>query len=269
MVLAISDKFEELEELHQRYRSQLDWTKNTRNFIYRKLNFSDSKHFLEIGCGTGALLEEIAMRFIAPKYGQNQDVRLCGVDIDKDCVEFTREYLIDMLHCLDLKKTDASKIPFGDGTFDVVVCHYFLMWNDGKKRKKILQECRRVLKDKGWFVCFSEPDYGGRIDEPETPLKEYLISSLQSAGADPFSGRKLFADLAEFNNVQVDCCSTPWTSQNWKQHFYNEWNFYKRVIDEKIASPKELEKIRKQEINAIESGGKFTFMPVFYGYGQK
>ena len=269
MVMPISEKIKELEEIHERYHDQLNWTKQTRNFIYRKLNFSEFHNFLEIGCGTGALLEEIAMRFIAPKYGQYQDIRLCGIDIDKDCVEFTRDALIDMSHCMDLKKADASKIPFDDNTFDVVFCHYFLMWNDAKKRKKIIQESKRVLKEKGWLVCFSEPDYGGRIDEPETKIKEHLISSLQAAGADPFSGRKLLGDLVEFNNIKVECCSAPWTSNDWKQHFYNEWNFYKRVIDEKIATEKELEKIRKKEINAIESGEQFTFMPVVYGYGQK
>jgi SAM-dependent methyltransferase len=242
---------------HARFKQQLEWTRSTRDFVYRKLNFARSSSFLELGCGTGALLEEIATRFVI------------GIDINSEFLEEARSILGQVSNKIELKEADAQHLPFPDNSFDVVYCHYFLMWNHAPQRAAILKEVRRVLREGGWFVALAEPDYQGWILEPATPIREMLLASLTLSGGDLASGRHLAGDLASFKDVTVDCCSKVWTSVEWRAAFDDEWNFFSGLLAKEKETRTVLSRLKTEDKTSIEQGSKFSFLPVIFGFGRK
>jgi SAM-dependent methyltransferase len=254
---------------HDRFKQQLEWTRSTRDFVYRKLNFARCTSFLELGCGTGALLEEIATRFIVPRVNSGKEARLVGIDINKQFLAQSREILQDFLDQVEIKEADAHDLPFPASTFDIVYCHYFLMWNSPGKRAEIIAEARRVLRDGGWLVILAEPDYQGWILEPNTPIKDMLLHSLTNSGGDLESGRKIPRDLAGFKDVAIDCCSKAWTSTEWEVAFDTEWNFFESLLSERAETAALLARLKKEDKDIIVNRAKFAFLPVIFGLGRK
>ena len=224
---------------------------------------------MELGCGTGALLEEVATRFISSHQHLGKNKMLAGIDHNTEFIDQSRLLMKEIAPGVEIKVADATSIPYPEGTFEVVYCHYFLMWNEDQKRARVVQEAKRVLKTGGWFVCFAEPDYLGWILEPETKLREFLMHSLMVSGGDLSSGRKLVRDLAGFKDVVIDCCSQPWTGATLQQTFATEWNFYENLLADKEEMVEALVELKQQDLDATTRGIKLSFLPVFYGYGRK
>ena len=90
-----------------------------------------------------------------------------------------------------LARGDALALPHPAGTFDVTFCHFLLLWVDDPLRA--LCEMKRVTRPGGAVLALAEPDYGGRIDEPEAlvPLGRWQAEALRRQGADPDLGRRL------------------------------------------------------------------------------
>ena len=83
---------------------------------------------------------------------------------------------------------DALRLPFADGTFDLVFCQFTFLWIDARSAVK---EIHRVLQPEGVLVAI-EPDYGGMMEyPPEIAARDLWITALNRAGADPCIGRKL------------------------------------------------------------------------------
>jgi ubiquinone/menaquinone biosynthesis C-methylase UbiE len=62
---------------------------------------------------------------------------------------------------VEWRQADAMTLPFGDGTFDAVVCQFGVMFFPDKP--KAFAEARRVLRSGGFFI-FNAWD---RIEENE------------------------------------------------------------------------------------------------------
>jgi ubiquinone/menaquinone biosynthesis C-methylase UbiE len=65
---------------------------------------------LEVGCGQGWLTKQLADAL--------PDARIVGIDIREDAVEFARE----LVPGAEFSVADGERLPFDDGSFDVVVC---------------------------------------------------------------------------------------------------------------------------------------------------
>jgi ubiquinone/menaquinone biosynthesis C-methylase UbiE len=66
---------------------------------------------LDVGCGTGALLEAIV--------GAHPQVRAWGIDLSSAMIAVARARLGD---AAEVAGADAERLPFGDGAVDLVVC---------------------------------------------------------------------------------------------------------------------------------------------------
>jgi SAM-dependent methyltransferase len=88
---------------------------------------------LDIGCGTGSFLARLSRREGAG--------RLLGLDISEAAVASVAARGIGAL------RGDVRRLPFGDGTFDVVFARHMLDHVDDVPRA--LRECRRVLRSSG------------------------------------------------------------------------------------------------------------------------
>lgn len=99
-------------------------------------------HVLDVGCGTGLLLRNLAHRL-----GDNAE-ELIGVDAAEAMVATAMELADDSRIRFSLAR--AEQLPFPDGHFDLVVSTTsFDHWSD---QGQGLRECARVLANDGRLV---------------------------------------------------------------------------------------------------------------------
>ncbi len=134
---------------------------------------------LDVGCGTGLFLDELAQRF--------DGVSLTGVDLSPDMLREAR------LHARAGSRSGGSpkpnfieasvyELPFESSTFDVVLntisCHFYL------EQVRAFREIARVLRPGGRFylaaITFGPrtPPFGFAVYHPE----HVLLAHLREAG---------------------------------------------------------------------------------------
>jgi SAM-dependent methyltransferase len=241
---------------HRRFQVQAGWNKSTRVYLFQKLQLVQSKNILEVGCGTGAILS----------YSE-QDIhaRIFGLDIQLKSLEFAKSNTSKSL----LTCGNGLRLPFKTAVFDHVLCHLFLLWVTDPKAA--LSEMMRVSRRGGYVVALAEPDYGGRIDYPEElyELGCCQEEALRKQGADTRIGRKLaslFVD-AGFENVNCGLVGGQWGSIPQKENLESEWEILNSDLTERY-SRLELERLRKIDFEAWETGKRVLFVPTFYAYGR-
>jgi SAM-dependent methyltransferase len=239
-----------LEEWDAQFSRQAGWTVGTRTHLYRRANLLRAERVLDVGSGTGVVTEDLAARTRG---------RVIGLDLDPAMVDFARgrdgrtEYRVG----------DAHDLPFHDGWFDVVACHFVLMWchdPSGAAREMV-----RVTKPGGAVLVCAEPDYGGRIDHPDLPLRRWQSEALRREGADPWIGRKLRAllTLPGVRHFEVGVISGLWDAPMLRTEFEAEWDLWERSLAELVA-PEDLARTKAADLAAIERGERLAYLPVFY-----
>jgi SAM-dependent methyltransferase len=98
------------------------------------------RRVLDVGCGAGTDLVRFA------KGG----AIVTGVDISQSAIELAKANVAQQGLAADLRVADGERLPFGDGTFDLVFAHGVVQYTpDGRA---LVEECRRVLKPGGEAV---------------------------------------------------------------------------------------------------------------------
>ena len=238
------------QEWDEQFTRQAGWTRGRRAHLYRRANLLRAGRVLDVGSGTGTLTEELAERT------QGQVV---GVDLDPGMVDFARKRRGKAQY----RSGDAHDLAFRDGWFDLVVCHFLLLWCADAAR--VAQEMIRVTRPGGSIVVCAEPDYGGRIDYPDLPLGCWQSQALRREGADPQLGRKLrglFA-LPGVRHAELGLIPGLWDLATLRAQFDAEWSLWERSLTG-LVPPDELARIRAADLAAIQAGERLVFMPVFY-----
>ncbi len=234
------------------YEDQMEWTVSTRKQLYRKMNLFHAGQILEVGSGTGAVLREI--QIINPR------AKLVGIDWNLIALNYSQR---ESLHP-HIIQGKGEFLPFPSNSFDITLCHYFLMWV--KNPQTILKEMRRVTSDGGWIACLAEPDYGGRLDYPASDMWDELLLGSLSAH-DPFIGRKLRAIFFQAGlKAEVGLQSTVLSPDIVNELYELEMNKFDYFIQEENRST--LAKL-KQILELHNSAEMFSFMPVFFGIARK
>jgi ubiquinone/menaquinone biosynthesis C-methylase UbiE len=167
-----------LELAHRRFTQQARWTAQLRRHIFAQTGMPNASRVLEVGCGTGAVLETMQV---------SQHTTLFGLDIDLPSLSFAK----DRLSNARLFRADAHHLPHPNAAFDVTFCHFVLLWLADPLRG--LQEMRRVTRPGGAVIAFAEPDYSKRIDHPAelAQVGKWQTEALRAQGADPELGSRL------------------------------------------------------------------------------
>src|SRR5512134_535279 len=103
---------------HRRYLQQAQWTRDLRAYLFEKAGLNAASRaavVLEAGCGTGAILSGLP--------GHHQ---LHGLDIDFRALTRCRAHA----PAASLVQADALGLPYPGKTFDIVYCHFLLLWVD-------------------------------------------------------------------------------------------------------------------------------------------
>jgi len=175
---------------HRRFLQQAEWTASLRNYAITKLPHDLPISVLEVGSGTGAVINCIP-----------PNVDRFGVDIDLAVTKFAQT----QNPSINFVAAEGGILPFPDRTFNLTYCHYLLLWV--AQPKIVLDEMIRVTKKGGMVAAFAEPDYG-LSDERSTisrRIHALQAQSLLKKGANPFIGHKVL-DL--FNNLDLQNLET-------------------------------------------------------------
>ncbi len=239
---------------HARFLQQAAWTRPLRSYLFERAGLERARRVLEVGCGTGAILEDLETP--ATVFGLDLDLARLG----QAKVHAARAALA----C-----ADGLHLPFPDGTFDICFCHFLLLWL-GQPLEALL-EMHRVTRPGGYILALAEPDYADRLDEPSelAPLGRFQADSLRSQGAQPDLGKRL-ATL--FRQAGLRIIETGRLEENRqgrpsRRERELEW----AVLESDLAGsvPElELHRLKKLDELAWERGERRLSVPTYFAWGE-
>jgi ubiquinone/menaquinone biosynthesis C-methylase UbiE len=143
---------------HQAYRNVFQaWLEVP--MLLRLLPVANGRRLLEVGCGTGVALPQLA-KLCRPS-------RLVGLDIAPALIDRAKERVARAGVAAELYSGDVRKLPFADDEFDVVIdfgtCYHI------DHPDAALREIARVLRDGGAFMY-------------EAPLAQLIAHPIRSSG---------------------------------------------------------------------------------------
>lgn len=226
-----------------------------RSHLYRLAGLWRAEAVLDVGCGTGAITEELAERTAG---------KVTGLDIDPGMIDFASAGPSDVRWLIG----DAHHLPLETESFDLVVCNFLLLWTADPGLA--VEEMARVVKGGGVVLATTEPDYGGRIDYPEDiALGPLMEESLRREGAHPRIGRRLKALFAAVGlEAQSGVIASMWDDRQLAQEFDAEWDFIFETLSN-VSGPAELRAYRDKAWEALGRGSRVVFMPNFWALGTK
>ncbi len=157
----------------------------TYRLAFKLIDAPSGASFLEIGFGSGRLLEMLARRI--------QDVHLAGIEPTQAMLNMaqSRPSLRKLGPRLDLQLGTPDLLSWEDGAFDAVAAlHCFQFWSDPDI---CAREIHRVLKPDGRFVLIL------RNHEQHAP--DWLPNPISRSGAEYEGARRLLVD-AGFSDVR-------------------------------------------------------------------
>jgi SAM-dependent methyltransferase len=169
---------------------------------------------LEVACGTGLVTRELRAR-LAPS------VRLVATDLGKAMIDYARSTVAGQ-PAIEWQEADAMALPFGDASFELVVCGFGIMF--APDRLAALKEFRRVLRPGGLLLA----SVWDRIENnPHAHANAQVIEAMFPGDAelrfrtpyemhDPAATRELLA-AAGFGEVGIEIKRLPITAVDPRQ----------------------------------------------------
>jgi SAM-dependent methyltransferase len=238
---------------HTRYLQQAEWTRDLRTYLFEKAGLEAAGRVLEVGCGTGAILSELPDR-----------VSLHGLDIDPAALDQCRVHV----PTASLIRGNALKLPYSNETFEIVYCHFLLLWvNDPLQA---LLEMKRVTKPGAHIIAFAEPDYSARVDQPGelVQLGAWQTESLKRQGADPGLGARL-ADL--FFRAGIELVETGTIQNAGHDPSPEEWETEWAVIESDLAglvADDDTRNMKNLDQQARARGERKLYVPTYFAWGR-
>jgi SAM-dependent methyltransferase len=241
---------------------QAGWTRQARQYLFSRLGLRAEDRVLEAGCGTGAVLGELAA--LGPG-------KLHGLDIRPDYLELAQHHL----PAAPLACGDAHHLPYAAGSFAAACCHFLLLWV--RDPLGVVAELCRITRPGGTVLLLAEPDYGGRIDFPYelAILGEWQSQALTRAGANPQIGRRLSALLSRAGCIEIESgvLGGQWRGVPAEDDWQVEWQVLRADLEQLpgILPGREADIAALQDIDRLawQRSERVLFVPTFYAWGRK
>lgn len=240
---------------HKRYQQQARWTKNTRDYLFKRAGLDTAKRVLEVGCGTGALWEQLNLP---------ADASAHGLDLDLDSIKQADSHVPDLLTV----NAAAERLPYPPACFDLVYCHYLLLWV--QKPGQVLREMARVTRPGGAVLALAEPDHAARIDHPPhlRQLGQWQTQALERQGVNPQMGRELAGSFLE---AGISFVETGVIGGGWSVPTPEETELEWAVLEADLAGQvpgADIRRMKELDHKACNQGVRVLFVPTFYAWGR-
>jgi ubiquinone/menaquinone biosynthesis C-methylase UbiE len=234
---------------HSRYLQQAAWTRDLRTYLFEQAGLKTASRVLEVGCGTGAILRELS----APA--------LHGLDLEAGSLAECKIHA----PAASLTLGDGHCLPYPDRSFDIVYCHFLLLWV--KNPLQVLCEMARVGRS---VLALAEPDYSQRVDEPSAlkPLGEWQTEALRRQGANPSFGEAL---AETFYQAGIKLIETGPIQGQAVMNSAEDWETEWAVIESDLAGfvpGMEIQKMKKLDEAARRNGERTLYVPTFFAWGK-
>lgn len=238
---------------HGRYLQQARWTRDLRAYLFKRAGLNEGSRLLEVGCGTGAILSQLP-----------SEVSLHGLDIDAAALAQCRLHASSAV----LVQGDALELPYSSNTFDIVYCHFLLLWV--RDPLQALLEMKRLAKTGAHILAFAEPDYTARVDEPRelAPLGEWQTESLRRQGADPALGKRL-GEL--FFRAGIELIETGTIQGAESEPGLEDWETEWQVLESDLAglvSDADFRRMKHLDQQARLRGERALHVPTHFAWGR-
>jgi arsenite methyltransferase len=140
------------------------WSSRFGSLLFKHLPLRPELNILDLACGTGFPLFELAQVF-----GSSSHVT--GIDNWAEAIERARvKQAVYQFANVTILEADAERLPFGESEFDLIVCHLGI--NNFADPAAVLAECRRVAKPHAVLVLTTNPS--GHMREFYTQFRDML-----------------------------------------------------------------------------------------------
>lgn len=149
--------YDEVSELYEDTFNDLSVRKDEWRWLHQNINFKKTRTILDIGCGNGAFLRQIASHV---EHASGADASGGMLTVARQKAEAAG------IHNLDFTKIDGPSLPFESDQFDTVISvlsFRYLDWDP------MVQEILRVLKPGGQILI---------LDMVAAPIRFYEIPKL-------------------------------------------------------------------------------------------
>ncbi|KXP10026.1 hypothetical protein AXK57_12750 [Tsukamurella pulmonis] len=162
-------------------QTRMEAVRSTRAWVRERLAVGPGSTVLDIGCGTGDELRELA-RSVAPGGSA------VGFDVNPPMADVARQRL-GGLAGVSVAVGEASALPVGDGAVDAVVCERVLQ-HLGYDPADAVRECARVVRD-GGIVALTDSDWSSlEISVADDPRATRELVDVRSRVRLPFTSHQ-------------------------------------------------------------------------------
>jgi ubiquinone/menaquinone biosynthesis C-methylase UbiE len=238
---------------HTRFTQQAKWTRDLRTYLFNKARLNDARRVLEVGCGTGAILSELP-----------DHISLHGLDLDPAALAQCRIHA----PAASLIHGDAMQLPYSKQTFDIVYCHFLLLWVPDPLQA--LLQMKRVARPGAYVIAFAEPNYLERVDQPDELIRlgKWQTDSLIKQGADPGLGARL-AEL--FFQAEIGIIETGTIQSVEHEPSPDEWQMEWDVIESDLkglVADRDIQEMKQLDQRARQRGDRVLHVPTHFALGR-
>lgn len=169
---------------------------NQRLRTLAALALARGESVLDVGCGTGLLLEQEALAV-------DSEGRAEGIDFSDAMLEHARRRCAD-LGQVGLQQGSADTLPFEDATFDALSCTQVLLYVENMDQA--LNEYYRVMKPRG-RIAIIETDWSGAVlNSLDQSITSKVFEAWNEVVPNPGLPRRLgpILEQAGFGAVRVE-----------------------------------------------------------------
>jgi SAM-dependent methyltransferase len=240
---------------HARFLQQAAWTRPLREYLFKRTRLNKARRVLEVGCGTGAILMELATRRAS----------VHGLDLEPARLAEARHHA----PAAALTCGDALALPYPAAAFDLTFCHFLLLWVHDPLQA--LREMKRITRRGGFVLALAEPDYDHRVDKPEAlaPLGRWQAESLRQQGADPGLGNRLAELFAQAEIPLIE--SGTLQPRGERPPTARERDLEWAVLEADLAGnvpAEDFQKMKFLDEQAWAAGERVLYVPTHFALGQ-
>lgn len=245
----------EIPAFQDRLDDQAARTRGLRRPLHERAGIGPGRRVLDVGCGSGSVTQELL----------DLGAAVVAVDVDPSMVRRSRRLAAPVL------VADGRRLPFPDGSFDVVVCNLTIMWCPDPGR--LVSEMARVVRPGGVVLATMEPDYGGKVHHPENPLIDLVFKGegIRRRGGDPHAGRRLrdhFVRAGLRTDVGIGNLEVLTPDQDLALWGRNR-AFYRRMLKEAGFDRISIDAWEQEYLAALDAGVQLSWFPFFHAIGRR